>query len=572
MGCDCGNPQLRRGATPERGESGSEPGGERWGPLRLAYWPSTLGRPLGPAGQDLLPTGLLLAATGEEIGSQTPDCASALLASLPITGIDMEAFEPTEGPWIGDDLRSWTDTGSRSRRQRPTLKQLVAGAARGERMPTSDAEPGGTDLDPPEQEEDRRDAGSAPGSQGGVLSGGCDDGDVIIDPDDLPTLSGRCSITLGTFGSGSGAIELTATVPAGYEPSRSRGEMKRALLGDWLDWCVPAGEADWAQADRCILWTSNNRPGLFWDDGHGYYFKALLHAVRTVHGFAAYTKSLPSIASKCGYSAGSIRDKIETGRDWLVSANGICTASSPTIQVTTDGRVQVAFPGGDPLIDHGAFAVAGNVYMCANNYKWRAALADYLLWWAWRLYGYALDESRSYHDMLVAQMCAVTAMAEITAIARLIVHELGHLFGSPYHCREDDLLGLLGSAFFGAVFDREVLGPIESVVEALIAGKLYCCQDVCAGAFQARVQATLGLPSALYHGTGVTRDGMDRFESYGQEKQDGWKPGNRCGKDGNPVWWTVRESLVPGSALDLSWRIPESCGDAPDRTGSVVFR
>jgi len=191
--------------------------------------------------------------------------------------------------------------------------------------------------------------------------------------------------------------------------------MKEAYLSDWLDLCVPAGASDWSQANRALLYNSEKNPGLFWNSEKGYYHGFLLHAIRTVYGCrgvlgeSSFKSDLGVYLDKCKMAPSDLRSLENEGKTWLVSNRGFCGGNKRYIQVDAQGVVKIS--GGGGVANHQAYASLGKVWLCPRQVKYRAALADYYLWWAWRAYSRAMDmRDRGDSDYLftwyVGLMCA----------------------------------------------------------------------------------------------------------------------------------------------------------------------
>lgn len=97
---------------------------------------------------------------------------------------------------------------------------------------------------------------------------------------------------------------------------------------------------------------------------------------------------------------------------------------APTIRVDGLGRVSVsARPA--PL----AWSHDGHGFV-EDDGGTDAALADYYLWWAWRLYGYAREVSRSPWDLYLATAAARRGLAALSRISEVVRHLDLHLNGS----------------------------------------------------------------------------------------------------------------------------------------------
>lgn len=429
-----------------------------------------------------------------------------------------------------------------------------------------------------------------------------------VSPDAISTLGDICEINLAPSAtSGVGAL-LHARVPVGWEPTRSKGEMKEAYLADWLDRCVPGGAADWSSANRALHFDEDDvAPGLFWTDGWGYYHGFLLHAIRTVYGYRAVVDKddLATFATTCKMSGSKIAELEAEGKVWLRSREMWCTNDPTLVSVDVNAWPSAVFPedGVGALgvkVIHEAFTSGGKVRLCANAVKWRAALADYYLWWAWRLYDYALylrdldpfGDWKLYYYM--GSMCARCAMAEIVNVAGLLVHELGHKFGNSYHCVDSSdeavaggIIGGLVGTVLGFIFVGPMWGGWKLVALAgaitgvyvggtvLATGQQACCQYVLGYAFESAVGAKLGLPWPHFDtGDRSTPDlAVSRFT---------WTPGgvgptlylsaiDSC----IPSWgyfWEQEQSyyLQAAGSVTVAWGMKSDCA-LTDRVGLAVL-
>ncbi|HCB04768.1 MAG TPA: hypothetical protein DEQ43_11070 [Nocardioides bacterium] len=313
---------------------------------------------LVPGGEPLHRWGLTLVAGGRPLGPAPDRCGNAELlrelheltrSGIPASLIEAARSTPTRpsGSWFGEDLRGraccsrppvggkedltglsveelsrriWpTSTGPGTRPDRPRTDSwtdvLRSGLRIGQRTPVKREE---------EPFEDRNDDPRPEPGMGGSSSSTerelprCVIGGSIT-PDELPTLANQCAISLGFNAFGK---ELRAEVPAGYVGTRPKSEMKQAFIPEWMAMCAPAGESDWAMANRCIDFTSRDQPGLFWSDGHGYYHRALMHAVLTLYGYREVATSWTRMANTCEMDSDWIRRHVESRSGWIGSTAG----------------------------------------------------------------------------------------------------------------------------------------------------------------------------------------------------------------------------------------------------------
>lgn len=430
-----------------------------------------------------------------------------------------------------------------------------------------------------------------------------------VSPDAISTLGDICEINLAPGASGVGSL-LYARLPPDWVPTRSKGEMKEAYLADWLDRCVPGGVADWSVANRGLHFDEDDvAPGLFWTDGWGYYHGFLLHAIRTVYGYRAVVDKaeLSTFATACRMSGSAIAELEAEGKVWLRSRNIYCTNDPTLVKVDSDAWPTAVFPEDSAgslgfTIIHLAYTSLGKVRLCANALKWRAALADYYFWWAWSLYDYApylrdLDpfgEWKRYYYL--GFMCARCAMTEIVNVASLLIHELGHKFGNSYHCVDssDDAVagGLLGLVV-GMIVGRALLGPLGVGWDLLgliagTAGGIYlggsvlatgqqaCCQYVLGYAFQAALEAKLGLPWPHEEIAYLSSPDRAEFRFNYTQGQPGPEVPTTAGQDScNPSWgyfWVnqQQEYLKASGNTNVTWGMASDCART-DRVGSAVL-
>lgn len=609
MGCGCGDrePTGRMG-TLLRPVSGRQVGGREMD--RVASKVSAPGavaaRRLGglplsskgwipqlpAAGSWLRPSGLPLPATGLAVGGGRPRCGntdpSALAVGLfhAVTEGRLERGQRPDRAWAGAELRAVAscptcDHGDPLDVRGASIDRIgrtIQGegrVARGRATPSVGPPRGWSpDLRAVGMVEREHSSGPVipdddprpePGGGGSAEASAmpCTGSRVIV-PNELETLADRCWISLGDDPYG---VELRAYVPSDYVPTRSRTDMKRAFLPEWVARCTPTG-TEWAMADRCIDYDSDPVPGLYWHDGLGFYHGALMHAVLTLYGYAGKATSWTRMAESCKLDADKIEERIETKRRWIRSKSGFCPDHSGTL--TIDGRGQVWAAKEDAGWNAFGF---DRVYLCAKWYKVEAALADYYLWWAHRLYSWCMDGHGTLRDYWIGAMCARAALAEIVEIAADILHELGHVEGSLYHCAAtadevvlgldaDDLTWLLGSlgGFWGLLIAW--LSPSTS-------GEAHdCCQYGLDMHFRVRMWAELGLPRAhLWGGQSVDNSGK-RFElAAGSELYSLHAAGEpNCwpsARSREMVTSHVDQFLIVGSPGNIQWTIPTDCSTDP---------
>lgn len=568
-------------------ESGSAPKtlpapeGQEWPKPGLSLHAAVPGR----RGEELVPYGLFLRATGTQLGVPSEGCGTGL---IPLHGLPeslLDPYEETFGSWVSEDMRACGCTASQALKAEAVLPALLgdrpASAAR------EDDGPIDRDDDPirPTPGQSSEDDGPR------TLPRDCTPS-ATVKPDDIRQLKTICRINLGP--SALWGRDLSLSIPSSYEATRSRGEMKAAYLPEWLDLCAPAGASDWAQANRGLKYSSEKHPGLFWTSELGYYHGFLLHAMRTVYGCrgvlgqSTFTSALGLYLDQCRIGPSDIRSLENEGKTWLVSRSLFCDSEHTWIQVDSQGYVQIQ-GGTGGLATHTAFASMGRVWLCARQNKYRAALADYYLWWAWRAYSRAMDmKDRGERPAewrfvwYVGLMCAKCAMAEIVATASLLVHELGHVFGNSYHCRDnsDEAVGGFLAGLWVALASG-AMGPIGfaiPLVGAWLGSTLWgdgskkdCCQYVLEAAFWARLTGLFGLPVKPHtvDPQGVDDTGFRFAASEGTRVSYGIGFGAGCEDPDSYGYWVLLNKLEAGTPVEFTWDVRAKC-DAASIGGAKV--
>jgi len=289
-----------------------------------------------------------------------------------------------------------------------------------------------------------------------------------VNIDDLRDLGDRCKIHLG-YSTNLGG-DLTFELPYGYEAKTSLSDMRADFLAEWEDSVNPTPDL-WKMAHSCLRWNADTILGLFWNEGYGYYHRALLYAILTLYANADRAVEPYLFATSCGADPDGIRGHIENYDDWIRAKGNLCSHNSTmTIAVDTDGKVSPRY------VKHGkeqANTPAGTINLCPNS-RMQAALADYYFWWAHRLHSYALEGTGELGSVLMAwtigTYCARFAMAEIVDVSALILHELCHITGSKYHCHRGKQ-------------------------------RYNCCQYVLQNFFRFRVYSHYGLPHSHFMGS-----------------------------------------------------------------------
>ena len=191
--------------------------------------------------------------------------------------------------------------------------------------------------------------------------------------------------------------------------------------------------------------------GLFFNGAPGALFgEPFALALRMVFAFAEHIDHEPFFAKKCLYAAEQAnypeltqaelyREKLASGA-WKVmlfdSRSFGCSEKNvfewPVFQMVAPWRVSFltrAWRG---------TTTASTPHRTARicpPYSGQCLLADYYLFWARRLlHLVAHQRSSNKWDLIMARLCARCAIAEITQLAALLVHEFSHVHGTWFEC------------------------------------------------------------------------------------------------------------------------------------------
>ncbi len=239
---------------------------------------------------------------------------------------------------------------------------------------------------------------------------------------DVRLLRDRCRIDIGPMVVNGATLSLAPVLPEGYEPRTSKREMFQAYMPEYMG------------ADR-IGWHSiatnirvNQQPkikGCFWDEGDGVMFRATCHALQLIAA-----SRMPNTVSQ------GLKDRYEDTRADIraerlevhLSDAARLGSDEAVLVMTADGRITVGHLGKGEAIASTAFVIA-----LGQSLLEQAILADYLLWWAWRLHSRSLEDTNpaTYYAGLG---CAKVAFAELAYIAAVILHEHVH-FEIWNHCQ-----------------------------------------------------------------------------------------------------------------------------------------
>lgn len=577
---------------------------------------------LVPQGEILLPTGRLLGQSGQPLPATREICGTAVMARL-LAGpagralVQAEALErDTVGPRLGRMFRGPCCSpappagGRRARRfvlaaGRPgpdfwNMKLSRPGSGEASSEWLDEGLPEGLDA-PPEADEPGSDPDPdpRPGTGGSSKDTSCSPGRVLrapfdaateqFGPNEIADQGKRGWISLGPDPSG---VPLRAYVSPDYVPTRSKAEMLEELIGDWIARCAPGWSTDFAMAERCIKWKSEDRPGLFWDEGQGYYHHALMFAVLTLYGYRTEAADFYRMANTCKITTDEIAHWVEDKARWVKSKSDACNDGTwSRIQLSEDGQATAErYFAGFP-----AWAFDGKVRLCARAYKAEAALADYYFYWAHRLYSAWMDGCGTDEHYELAYWCARAALSEITELASVMLHELAHLTGSLFHCdpklaETDPHVPELPVASTTADIIAAIVGwfvglfvpggsPIWIAWFELLEELLLdtgdppqdCCQYGLDGAFRVRLWAVLGCPRGHLYNAGKVDTATERFQDVAV---DDWRTiDDSFNLDicklsaGHNISGTIYHYLVPGSSGGFQWAIPSDCSSTAIASG-----
>ena len=249
----------------------------------------------------------------------------------------------------------------------------------------------------------------------------CDQERLAVNIEDVASLRDRCLLNLGAHYWVAGA-DLVVNLRSGHEPTTSKNEMFSDFVPEYMD----RKDVSWGiLADNLVANDQDETPGCFWNEVSGFMVRAVLHALAMI-GCGPKMSGLGSINEDL-YD--DLRATIRAGNLALALDNGGFDYES-AILVDSDGSVAIASTGNPSRV-----AIAFWTASLSKFLRRDAALADYYLWWAWRLH--SLAKSSGGENYRVAGMtCARLAFACIGRIASTIVHEWVHTQGYwPGHCR-----------------------------------------------------------------------------------------------------------------------------------------
>lgn len=381
------------------------------------------------------------------------------------------------------------------------------------------------------------------------------------DIENLRAFSKRCTLLLGigrqeSWRADDYSIRLKACVPKGYMAETSKDDMLKEFARPFHDRMSDDWEALHA---NFINFSQKTTLGLYWDDGWGFMHRAVLYALNMLQAHPLEDLDLfPNITPHCAYDSmvnkRSFTELIRRGELPLSCEPAPLGFATPTMCITHKGNGFVEVARLDP---GGGYTLAAVVTAIGlwDAVRIHAALADYYFWWAHRLHSYHHLESGSVEMWATGMAAARAALAEIAAIAGLIVHEAGHLAGTAAHCQD---------RFIVAVSANQ------------------CCHEEARFIWQASASAKFGLPvNHFYTSASGTHDQNDIGHRFnGKKSASTWVAGpNPVGEEGScgqgPAWtqdWD-ESAWVDGRGVRLDWGFPLPCWstayDASDTTNVI---
>lgn len=390
-----------------------------------------------------------LASQRAEDGAVEPQWAVDLAA---VHGLDLEARLRQRRQQLAASARGGSDGGpldwgeALADQASPRRGTRAASRASSDRLVGYDETTGGTtgeswlpgDPDIPEREEEPARASCA-----------CEaDDHVTVYARDVASLRGQCTIRLGYcdyYGE-----ELVYTVACDARET-SKKELWQYYLPEW----VAKRTIKLSTAGSSIFSDPFAEPGLFWNGAGGFMKGALQFALVTLHSYIAeLVDGCEVFTEPCGFSAAQFRNSVESGglshthwgmpTLWGIEVADILGGIEGQIEVVY-GVVSANYDDADEDADASGIAAmtpgawlpswAGLTWtaltlMGKQSFE-SAALADYFFWWGTRAHAAYLDTGDPLAER-VARMCVRAAMAEIAALAGLLIHEYSHVSGSFY--------------------------------------------------------------------------------------------------------------------------------------------
>lgn len=257
----------------------------------------------------------------------------------------------------------------------------------------------------------------------GLVARCADERRTLLWARDVRELRSRCRISLGAFLHRGRWYDLSQTISANAEPEFAKSEM----LADFVPKYAGRKHSDWAVLERNVVRDSQYHVmGNFWDDDLG----VMLGAVRLALQLVASGTMPAAVGPDLDRLYGDARGRIRSGTLPIVLSSDPGGADDRgALAVTEDGRVAGIWPH-----TGGWFArTVVEINVAYGPTLVSAALADYLLWWAWRLHSYwrRSGDPTTYYTGVA---CARLAFAELASIGGLLLHESVHFQIGP-HCQ-----------------------------------------------------------------------------------------------------------------------------------------
>lgn len=315
----------------------------------------------------------------------------------------------------------------------------------------------------------------------------CEERKIAIDAEEVSRLRDRCRIDLGPHADNGGS-DLRYTVIPGYEPSTSKGDM----FWDFLPGYMSAKTTEWDVLARNIKGNYQSKTkGCFWDDGGGFMYRAVLHALALL----ASAPKIDQLGSTNEELYAGLRKAVRNGdlplylSEWGFDGRSV-------LMVDEQGRVAIGIDSEPAWV-----AITTAEISLSTFTRGFAAAADYYFWWAWRLHS-AWRETGVELARIAGITCARLALAAVADIAAVIAHEWVHLQGYwPGHCRgippanATDLTALAGGLAAGesVVAAFTWLGGL-AVLGAFTEEGYHCRHDIIQYGTVAHLMASFGLP------------------------------------------------------------------------------
>lgn len=252
---------------------------------------------------------------------------------------------------------------------------------------------------------------------------GCYVGRRSVLSKNVAQLKDQCRIYIGEMTYRGDPYRLSAEVPRGYQPSTDKDAMFEMFFPEYMS----ADRADWTTLRANIVSNyQDNVEGCFWEEG-GVMVRATLHALQMIAA-----GSMPNdYPADLKATFDDARETIRDGDLWLSLSNeGAPDACG--MFISPEGRVSAENFDREPnWLGRNSW---GTIQLAPALLE-QAALADYLLWWAWRMHSRIAEGDGGNHEYRVGLACAKIALAEVGYIGAVILHECVHALGGiGGHC------------------------------------------------------------------------------------------------------------------------------------------